>query len=228
MEKNNYKDISYVLKRSNRKTISIYLERDSSITIIAPKETTINKIEKVIENKRPWIYKSQSEFEILNRNRVKRDIVNGESYLYLGKYYKLKITSETNKPLYLQRGTFLLHQKHIPKARKHFIDFYKKKGIEHISHRVNYFKGKLDVDPENIKIMDLQNRWASRKNNNLYFHWKVSMAPLKIIDYLIVHELAHFMVPNHSNEFWKIVESILPDYLERENWLKINGANMDI
>lgn len=228
MEENKYKDISYVLNRSNRKTISIYLERDSTITIIAPKEITIPEIEKVIESKRPWIYKSQSEFEILNQNKVKREVVNGESYLYLGKHYKLKITDAIDKPLHFQQGNFFLHHKHIPKAKEHFIAFYKEKGVKHLNERVNYFKEKLDVNPKTIKIMDLQNRWASKKSNNLHFHWKTLMAPLKIIDYIIVHELAHFVVPNHSNEFWEVVESILPDYMERENWLRTYGASLDI
>ncbi|MCA9497248.1 MAG: M48 family metallopeptidase [Nanoarchaeota archaeon] len=228
MEEHKYKDINYVLKTSNRKTISIYLERDSSILIIAPKEITIPEVEKVIESKRPWIYKSQAELEVLNKNKVKRDVVNGESFLYLGKHYKLKITDSINKPLHFQQGNFFIHHKHTKKAKEHFISFYKDKGIKHIKNRVDYFKDKLDVEPENIKIMDLQNRWASRKNKNLHFHWKTLMAPLKVIDYIIIHELSHFIIPNHSKEFWQVVESILPDYLERENWLKTYGASLDI
>lgn len=104
----------------------------------------------------------------------------------------------------------------------------KEKGRRHLEERVEHFKGKFGVNPRSIKVMKLRNRWASQRNGNLNFHWKVVMAPMSIIDYIVVHELTHFTEPNHTDEFWRIVESVLPDYSARKEWLRLNGAGLDI
>lgn len=76
-----YKDITYALATSNRKTLSIYIERDGQISVLAPQDFTHEKIEEVLEQKRGWIYKSLAEWEDLNSTRVKREYVNGEGFL---------------------------------------------------------------------------------------------------------------------------------------------------
>ncbi|KAF5034887.1 hypothetical protein DSECCO2_591380 [anaerobic digester metagenome] len=63
---------------------------------------------------------------------------------------------------------------------------------------------------------------------HLTHHWKIIMAPMKIIDYVIVHELAHLTEINHTDKFWELVESVIPDYKQRKEWLKVNGANFNI
>jgi predicted metal-dependent hydrolase len=128
----------------------------------------------------------------------------------------------------LVEGYFVLNFNSLTNAKKHFIDFYKNEGAKHLPNRVNYYKKKLGVDPKSIRIMDLQNRWASWSDDRLNFHWKIMLAPLSVIDYVIVHELAHLKERNHTNEFWEIVESVIPDYKDKKMWLKLNGANLDI
>lgn len=223
-----YKDITYSLERSDRRTVSIYIERDGSVSVLAPNYIEVEQLNKVIEHKRYWIHKSLSELDELNKTGVKREFVNGEGFLYLGKSYRLKIRKNLKTPLSLHQGYFLLDKDHLEKARTLFIDFYKKKGLKHIPARVEWFKHKLGVNPEVIRVLELGNRWASRSNDNLNFHWKIVLAPLTIIDYIVVHELTHFVRPDHSRVFWSIVESVIPNYLERKNWLRINGANLDI
>jgi len=224
-----YKDIDYTLRQGDRKTLSIYVERDGNVTVLAPQQLTSNDVNGIIELKRYWIYKSQSEQKELNRNKVLREIANGEGYLYLGNSHKLKIEKNLDAPISLTSGYFLLDQNCIDKAKSHFINFYREKGKEHIPQRIGYFKKKLGVEPKSVRIMDLKYRWASRSNNNtLNFHWKTMLAPLTIIDYIIVHEMAHMLKRCHNSEFWSIVSSIIPDYLERKEWLRKNGANLDI
>jgi predicted metal-dependent hydrolase len=76
--------------------------------------------------------------------------------------------------------------------------------------------------------MELKNRWASRSEKGLNFHWKVVLAPVTVIDYIIVHELAHYLRPDHGLQFWDTVESVIPNYHEKKEWLRKNGANLDI
>jgi predicted metal-dependent hydrolase len=224
-----YKDINYNLKKSNRKTISIYVERNGEITIIVPEQISQSKLDSIIESKRYWIYKALVEQQELNKTRVHRELIDGEGYLFLGKSYKLKIENNLPKPVTLNGDYFLIDEGVVHNAKNHFINFYRENGKDILSQRVNYFKDKLGVSPDGIRVMELKNRWASKSpNNSLNFHWKTVMAPLTIVDYVIVHELAHFIKPTHNTEFWGLVSSVIPDYIERREWLKVNGAGLDI
>ena len=223
-----YKDLTYTLAKSDRKTMSIYVEPNGNITVRAPKDIQEKKLQAIMDLKSYWIYKSIAELQELNRTKVTRQITHGEGFLFMGKSYRLKIDQNLKTPLALAQGYFMLNANKIQNAREHFINFYREKGKEHIPTRVAYFKEKLGVEPKTIRVMDLKNRWASQSKKGVNFHWKIMLAPMTIIDYIIVHELSHIHVQEHSPKFWEHVESVMPNYEEKKNWLKINGANLDI
>lgn len=226
-----YRDIRYTLKRGKRKTASIYVERDGQITLIAPEELSVQQIEKVLEGKRRWIYKNLAEWYDLNATRVERQFVNGEGFLYLGRSYRLKLVQKQEEPLLLKDGYFCLRVDLRPaaKAAAAFQSFYRDKGLVRINQRVAYFQTRMGVEPKSVKILDLKHRWASwTPGGNLNFHWKCMMSPAKILDYIVVHELAHLIVPDHSSKFWNEVDKLLPDFFERKEWLRVHGAGMDL
>jgi hypothetical protein len=227
--KQQYKDITYYLKQSNRKTISIYIERDGKVSVLAPEKLSKEEIENVIEKKRYWIYSQLEEWEELNRTKVSRRFVNGEGYLYLGRSYRLKIVDKQDVPLKLFQGYFCLRKSDINKADEIFRNYYKEKGYIKITERVDYYKDMLGVIPSKIRVIELKNRWASCSESGLLnFHWKCIMAPITVIDYIVVHELTHFIYPNHTDAFWNTVDKVLPDYMERKQWLRENGAGMEL
>ena len=226
-----FKDIQYTLARSRRKTASIYIERDGQITVLVPEKLTAPQIESLIESKRKWIYKNLAEWQDLNARKVDRDYVNGEGFPYLGRSYRLKLVSELPEPLMLKDGYFCLLANNgtIPDADAAFKEFYRQKGASRIPPRVAYFQAKMGVQSKQIKVLDLQHRWAScAPGGNLNFHWKCMMAPLTIIDYIVVHELTHLIHPNHTTAFWNEVDKVMPDFQERKEWLRLNGAGMDL
>lgn len=226
-----FKDIKYTLVRSRRKTASIYIERDGKVSVLVPEKLTTRQVEDLLESKRKWIYQSLAEWQDLNANRIQRDYVNGEGFLYLGRSYRLKLVSDLTEPLMLKDGYFCLRSTKgsVPDADAAFKEFYRSKGTTKIPARVEYFQSKMGVQPRSIKLMDLKNRWAScTASGNLNFHWKCMMAPLTIIDYIVVHELAHLIHPNHTAAFWNEVDKVLPDFQERKSWLRDNGAGMDL
>ncbi|MCP4212868.1 MAG: M48 family metallopeptidase [Halieaceae bacterium] len=228
-----YKDIDYALTRSDRsKTASIYVERDGSISVRVPDHFTDEEIEALIEQKRYWIYKHLAEWRELNAAQVEREYVNGEGFLYLGRSYRLQWVDEQRLPLMLKGGYFLLRRD--PKTQADpdtaFKAFYREKGGEKIPQRVAMYAPQLGVQVNDIRVMDLKHRWASysTKTGNINFHWRCMMAPLTVLDYIVVHELAHVLVPDHSPAFWSEVDKILPDYRERQRWLREHGAGMDL
>jgi predicted metal-dependent hydrolase len=222
------KDFTFTVARSNRKTLSIYVERNGSVLVRAPRNIPQKVLNAIIKIKGYWIYKSITELQELNRTKVTREIANGEGFLFMGKSYRLKIEEGLETPLTLAQGFFKLDADDVEDARQHFINFYKEKGKQHISERVHLIRGKFGVNPKSIRVMDLQNRWASRSDKSINFHWKVMLAPMTIIDYVIIHELAHYLAPGHGSKFWEQVESVMPDYQEKKIWLRNNGANLDI
>ena len=226
-----YKDIEYSLVRSRRKTASIYIERDGQVSVLVPDKLTDRQIEDLLESKRKWIYRNLAEWQDLNARKVHRDYVNGEGFLYLGRSYRLKLVSDLAEPLMLKDGYFCLRTTNgsLPDADAAFKAFYREKGTVRIPPRVAYYQAKMDVEPKAVKVLDLKHRWAScSPGGNLNFHWKCMMAPLTILDYIVVHELAHLIYPNHTKAFWNEVDKVMPDFQERKEWLRVNGAGMDL
>ena len=226
-----YKDIQYTLRRSDRKTASIYIERDGEVSVLVPESMDDAQIDNLIESKRRWIYTGLAEWQDLNSTRVRREFVSGEGFLYLGRSYRLQIVEEQDVPLKLKDGYFCLRAEdgQSEDGFNVFKEFYRDKGRERIPQRVALYQNELGVEPGTIKVVELQNRWAScSPNGNLSFHWKCMMAPLTVLDYVVVHELAHLLHPNHTEAFWNEVDKLLPDYQERKEWLRTNGAGMDL
>ena len=220
---------AYTVKRSKRKTLSIYIERDGTVSVLAPEENTDTEIDAIVTQKSYQIYKHLAEHEELNATKTQREIANGESFLYLGRNYRLQLVKDQDVPLKLKDGHFYLLKTLKDEAQEVFKSFYREKALPRITSRVEYYKGQMGVTPGTIRVMELQNRWAScSRNGDLNFHWKCLMSPLTVLDYIIVHEMAHLIHDNHSEAFWNIVDKIIPDYRERKAWLKFNGAGMDL
>lgn len=228
------KDISYEVVRSRRATADIVIERDGRVLVRAPQSVPDERIEDMVEAKRYWIYKNLAEWRDLNATRVLREYRNGEGFLYLGRSYRLLLVADQGEPLLLNGGRFCLRRELVDRgaieaARAAFRDYYIVRGTERIIQRVNYYAPKVGAVPRAISVRELGHRWAScSPSGNLAFHWKCMMAPPTIIDYIVVHELCHFHHLDHTDAFWNEVDKVLPSYRERKEWLKKNGAAMDV
>ena len=107
--------------------------------------------------------------------------------------------------------------------------WYKDSFGDIVRERIEKYSPELNVAPAKIFIKNQKTRWGScSTKGNINLNWLLVMTPLEIIDYVIVHELSHLKVMNHSQEFWTLVESILTDYKERRKWLKENGTKKTI
>jgi predicted metal-dependent hydrolase len=226
-----YKDIEYTYKTSKRKTASVFVERDGSVSLIVPNGFTQPQVDEVIEKKLLWIYKSLAEWGSMNSARVQRQYVNGESFLYLGKSYRLEKRSvkEQYVPLVLSDEHFYLLDYQSVKPEEAFEGFYRARAKKILPERVEHYQKQMSLQSSGFKVMDLKNRWAScTANGTLNFHWKCMMAPLTVLDYIVVHELVHLQHPKHNEAFWNEVDKVLPDFQERKTWLTRNGASMEL
>ena len=197
---------------------------------MAPYHAPKWEVEKFIQGKESWIVEKISEKEKQARE-AKRAFLPGEKFLYLGEWYPLEIYEPNQKesPLRLSFGKFILNKDHWEKARDLFVEWYKKEAREKIAERINYYSDRVHLFPEGIRITSAKSRWGScSRDNRLSFSWRIIMASLTIIDYILIHELVHIREKNHSRQFWTTLESILPDYRKHRVWLRENGHLLEL
>lgn len=228
-----YKDIDYTLRRSRRRTASIYIERDGRVSVLVPERLSDVQVEQVIETKRSKIYKGLAEWDELNAKRHTREFVNGEGFLYLGRSHRLKLIPRQTVPLALRNGHFCLRSASSPanaeRSKASFRAFYTRCGLPWLRRRVESFRRRLGLNVKIVRVMDLKHRWAScTPTGAINFDWRVMMAPATVIDYIVVHELSHLIHPKHSSAFWSEVDKVLPDYRVRREWLRVHGVTMSL
>jgi len=209
--------------RSKRKSIAMYINNDAALIVRAPFNTSEEIINKVVLKHKERLEKTQKEVQLRNLKFNKKEFVNGERFLYLGNYYNLKLVDNREILLNFENEFFLL-KKYLSYAKNIFIIWYKRRAYETISRRVRLYAQKMGFEYNKINITNAQKRWGSCSHQgNLSFAWRLIMAPLPIIDSVVVHELAHLEVKNHSRAFWNKVRSLDPEYKEHKEWLKNNG-----
>jgi predicted metal-dependent hydrolase len=223
-------DIDIIIEKTNRKkTVSIFIERNGSVRVLAPLHAPDEKIETAVRAKEYQIYAKLAKWKELNQGRVNREYVNGQSFLYLGRNYRLSIEEDLGIPLKISGGFFRFDKKYLSRAKIIFKNFYREKATQKIEERLKLIEERFPLRPASIKVLELQNRWASwTPKNGLNFHWKCVMAPVPVIDYIITHEMVHLQYPNHSPQFWNELDKKMPNYREYETWLKRNGVKLDL
>jgi predicted metal-dependent hydrolase len=221
--------IDIIVKKSNRKTVSIFVERDGSVSALVPETLTTKHIQEIMISKSYQIHKNLAEWKQLNERNIIREYVSGQSFMYLGRNYRLKVVNEPLGMLVFKKGIFYLGKNEVSKGDIYFKDFYKAKLEKKIVPIIKLYEDRLGVKSNQIKVMELQHRWAScTEKGNLHFHWKCAMAPIDVLNYIVAHELTHLIHMNHSQAFWNELDKVIPNYEKQQLWLKYNGAGMDL
>lgn len=216
-------NIEYTIKYSNRKTLGIIIERDSTVVVRAPLNTSSEAIEREIEKRKFNIYQKINHPQKYEKPRQRKEFVSGESLLYLGVHYKLELVLKEIEGV-LYDNKFYISRSNQAKAEELFRKWYVKHAEEKIIPRVKFFAKNLGVQYSKIRILDLKYRWGScTPKDSIHFNWRIVKAPVYVIDYIIVHELAHLLEANHTPEFWNIISIQLPNYENAKKWLKENG-----
>lgn len=214
------------LVRSKRKTLSLIVENDGTLTVRAPLRLKEADIQRFIEAKADWIKRKQANIRKIAV--TPRQYVDGDTFLYLGKEISLRLVPD-RKPALVLDGVFKLAKSAQPRAESVFEVWYKEQARAVLAVRVDFFARKYGFEVEKIRISSARTRWGScSAKKTLSFTWRVVMAPPEVIDYVVVHELCHLRELNHSRSFWAQVEAILPGYKSTRKWLKHNGAKLTL
>ena len=213
--------------RTKRRTIALIIERDGTLTVRAPLRATRAAIEAFIRQKTDWILRTREKLKAVPP-ALERKFVDGESFLYLGSPYNLKLVRPRRPALHFDDG-FTLSLSAQKKGRQYFVRWYRERAFEVISARVDQYARIHGFTPKQVRITSARTRWGScSSTGTLSFTWRLVMAPLEVIDYVVLHELVHLRIRNHSLKFWQAVGALDPGYGARRKWLKENGEKLDL
>ncbi len=213
--------MSYEITRSNRKTIALKVTPDGILEVVAPNEATNEDIESIVNKKKFWLYKTVNKIKKKASKSLKKEFISGELFWYLGKRYRLDVSCDCeHRGLKFLYRKFVLNSEDKTKAEQLFKEFYKQRAKEKLEAQVHKYAKQMGVSYQELKFLDMKKRWGSCTNEgNIILNFNLIKAPMYVIDYVIVHELAHLIEYNHSPRFWNIVRTQISDYEEHKKWL---------
>lgn len=217
------------IRSPKRKKLTITVERDRTISVRAPEETSDEEVQKIVDRKRQWILeKLRHPQKYQNRPHPPgKEVVNGESALFLGREYRIELVETVSGEVEFN-NQFLVPAAQQLKRRQVLRDWYVVKAKEVIVPRAELHARELGVQFTRSKIVDNRYRWGScTAIDTLSFNWRLIKAPMFVIDYVVVHEVAHLLEPNHNSRFWGIVKSRIPSMGIAKSWLRDHGQVLE-
>ncbi|WP_010530041.1 M48 family metallopeptidase [Lentibacillus jeotgali] len=220
----------------SRKDVKISIDLVNGVEVFAPKTITNVKLTQIMQRKAEWITNKLEELNEANTSVQTKEFVSGEKLPYLGRHYRLKVLKEPvqNADIQMKQGRFFAtvphnwsHKKTQRTLERKLIEWYRQYGIKKIEERAGHYQAMLGVSPNSISLRIQHKRWGTcTPNGDIYLNWRIIMAPVRIIDYVIVHELTHLIVPKHNDKFWRLVKTTLPHYKESKEWLRVHGVEL--
>ena len=223
-------DFPFEIIRTDRaKSASIDVE-DNLVKVTVPKNLSDERIEELIKGRILWI-KQKLALQASAIVSKPKEYVDGEAFAYLGRNYRLKCANGTEESVKLRSGYLNVTTKN-GKRNSEYIkaaieQWYRTKALSRLIDKTKRYSAILKVEPTSINLKDYKAMWGSCSPKGVVsYNWRIILAPHKIVDYIVVHELCHLIEPNHSSKYWKQVRSVIPDYENSKEWLKNNGSSL--
>lgn len=229
--------LPYFIRRSpGRTTVSIAVHPGHGVVVTAPEAATRERLDALVHAKSRWVVEKLRRERDVQPGVPRREFVEGETFLYLGRQYRLKIvqgfgTATTG----IRRGRLIVaisgsrtgSAASATTVRKALVAWYREKAAERLAERIPYWAARLAIAPPRILIRDQSQRWAScDTSGSVRFNWRTVQAPMRLVDYVVAHELVHLQIRKHTSEFWARLGTVLPDYDLRREQLRVIGKRL--
>jgi predicted metal-dependent hydrolase len=226
-----------LIRAFKRRTSTILIDEDARLKVYTSLTYPETAIFAFLQKKKEWIARKLKE----QKNRVEtlksKQWEQGSELLFLGERYPILFEfhgSQTPQLSFSSKGWIfsssdnLFEDSRRDALRKEFVSWYRQQALEVLGSRVVHHSRNMKVPFHEVAVRTQKRLWGSCHigSKKIHLNWKLVMAPMDVIDYVVVHELAHLLVPNHSKRFWSKVEQYMPDYKERHNWLKKHSVDM--
>ncbi|ABD13360.1 putative metal-dependent hydrolase [Frankia casuarinae] len=245
--------LDFVIRASElRRTVGITVDRDGTLLLHTPTDADPDRLARWVRSHRSWVHQRLAEKDVLLSPRPAKQFVNGEGFDYLGRHYRLLLTDDpavddggvlprAGRPAAGRRRTLASPVRltqgriHLPRSlaatdadgSATLIGWYRHRGATWLPPRIRPWASRMGVDITGLDVRDLGHRWGSLSTTGrINIHWATMQLPVSLVDYVLVHELAHAHERNHTPIFWRLVERALPDYETRKNRLAALGATL--
>ena len=209
--------------KSKRRTLSLSINENAELIVRAPNQISNKQIEEFIIEKSKWINKNKN----LMQSRINEMNDSDSDYLFLGNIYPLIKVYENPNKIDFNGTEFITSIENQDTFKASLKSWYKIKFKEIAIPRLNYFSDKYNLKINQVRFKNQKTLWGScSSKNNINLNYLLVMAPMLVIDYVIIHELVHTVHKNHSENFWNAVEAIMPDYKKAKKWLNKNGYKL--
>ncbi|MBT2699784.1 M48 family metallopeptidase [Bacillus sp. ISL-40] len=226
--------LSFEINYKNRTSMGIYIDVYGNVEIQAPKGTSDELILQLLEEKWDWIQQKSTEMKDRTLGQKVKVYDHGETFLYLGDEYSIQVSQDiTIKKDYvvLEGDKLYIYVKQLEdeKIKQALKRFYYQQCKTLVERSIRSYQSNFKIKPRSIRISDNNRNWGTCDSRQLLtFNWKLAMAPLKVIEYVVVHEMCHMVHLNHDRSFWRLVGKIIPEYEQMENWLALSSWKMTV
>ncbi len=226
--------VSFSIERtSRRKTVAISVGYDG-VRVLAPSDLDDERVISIVRKKGPWLLRKQAGYREFGGAPITREFVSGETFHYLGRQYRLKVVPDASAVItrITARGSTLVAPV-LPEAgplvrraavRSALRHWYRDHAKVHFGVRSKAMGELLGITRPTVHVVDQSKRWGScDARGRIRLNWRLIMAPMTLVDYVIAHEACHVLEHNHSKRFWRSLETIMPDYEARVRQLNRLG-----
>lgn len=226
--------INYEIKYKKRTSIGIFIDHYGNVEVQAPKATSDENIYKLLELNWNEIQTKVKEMKERLRGPKERVYEFGENFLFLGNSYPIQVSQDIQikqDSVVFEDDKLHIYVKQLDdeKIKQALKRFYYQQCKSLVEKSIQSYQRNFKVKPASIRITDSKRTWGTcDSNRQLTFNWKLAMAPLHVIDYVVVHEMCHMVHMNHDRSFWRLVGKIIPDYKACENWLALSNWKMTV
>lgn len=222
--------IGYAIERGARKkTVAVAVEPTGAVRVRAPQGTPVARLDAIVERKARWIVERRQRLEDLPPPLSPREFVNGETFRYLGKQYRLRVVEGAGTVRLLGGHLVVSSQSQGDEGeiRRALVAWYRERAAERLAARVPVWAERLGVHAGRVLVRDQRARWGSADAaGNLRFNWRIVQAPTRLLDYIVAHELVHLVYPDHTRDFWATLGRAMPDYEARREALRRLGRHV--
>ena len=210
--------------RTSRRSKSISLKiRNGELEISCPYNTSETFLKNLVERKKVWIKKN---IERSSKNQLKIDQISNGFITYKGLELELLYKKSKIERIVVKDNKLKIFYSDESRSKKLIIEWLKLQANNFLRARLLFLSKRISIQFNSLTIKSYTARWGSCNiRGDIFLNWKLIMLPESVIDYVLIHELAHINVPNHSREFWKLVKKKDPNYCKNKRWLKDNGSS---
>ena len=209
--------------RTSRRSKSISLKiRNGELEVSCPYNTSETFLKNLIERKKEWINKN---IDRSRKNHKNIDQISHGFITYKGQVLKLVYEKSNFEGIAVEDNKLKIFYSDESKSKKLIIEWLKLQANNFLRARLSFLSKRISIEFNSLTIKSYTARWGSCNiRGDIFLNWKLIMLPESVIDYVLIHELAHINVPNHSKKFWELVKKKDPNYCKNQQWLKDNGS----